>query len=172
MVFRHPTQPAATETSHKISPVSRIRSRSLLTIAAMLAVLLGSGILAGCESTPVDRAAVIDAVNASRSANGLPALVENGILDLKADRWAQQMRDACEISHSTLRDGAPPNWRKLGENVGRGGAIEVVHEAYMNSPGHKANILDPAFNQMGAAAVWGDCAGARTVFTVHVFMKA
>ncbi len=60
---------------------------------------------------------------------------------------------------------------QLGENVGMGGSIDQIHVAYMNSPGHRANILDPAFNQIGTAAVWGTCNGMRTLFTVHVFMK-
>ncbi len=172
MVFRHQTPPSTSDADQFSSPARRPRSRVLVAFAAMLAVLLGSGLLTSCESTPADRAAVLNAVNASRAANGLAPVVENGILDLKADKWAQHMRDVCNISHSTLREGAPPNWRKLGENVGRGGTIEIIHDAYMNSPGHRANILDPAFNQMGVAAVWGDCDGMRTVFTVHVFMKA
>lgn len=149
----------------------RPRPGRLLALAATLLVCLAAGLLTGCETTQADRAAVLDSVNASRAAAGLAPVVENVTLDLKADRWAQHMRDVCEISHSVLREGAPANWKKLGENVGRGGTIQVVHDAYMNSPGHRANILDPAFNQMGAAAVWGDCNGARTVFTVHVFMK-
>lgn len=136
-----------------------------------LALAMCAGVLTGCESLEAERLQVIQEVNASRSEAGLPPLSENVTLDIKADKWAQTMRNSCKIWHSKLSDGAPSNWRKLGENVGRGGSIAQVHVAYMNSPGHKANILDPAYNQMGAAAVWGECNGYRTVFTVHVFMK-
>ena len=111
-------------------------------------------------------------MNASRAENGLPALSENSTLDQKADAWAARLRDECNIFHSTLSDGAPPEWRKLGENVGRGGNIDQVQVAYMNSPGHRANILDGSFTQMGAGAVWGECNGFRTVFTVQVFMRS
>lgn len=154
------------------------RSRKLVTsIAAVLAVFVGMGLLSSCESMPGERASVIREVNASRAAAGLPALSENWVLDLKADSWAQKMRNSCAISHSTLRDGVPGNWKKLGENVGRGGSVQAIHVAYMNSPGHRANVLDPSFNQMGAAAVWGTCPNSsgtmvRTLFTIHVFMKA
>ena len=86
--------------------------------------------------------------------------------------WASTLRDRCQISHSRLADGAPANWRKLGENVGRGGDIAQVHVAYMNSSGHRANILDGSYNYVGAGAVWGNCNGYRTVFTVQVFMRA
>jgi hypothetical protein len=32
--------------------------------------------------------------------------------------------------------------------------------------------LDPAYNAVGAGAVWGTCNGQRMVFTVQVFMRA
>jgi uncharacterized protein YkwD len=140
--------------------------------AVILSVTVMSGLLTACETTDVEREAVIGGVNAARAQNGLPALSENVTLDAKADAWASQLRDECNIHHSNLSDGAPPEWRKLGENVGRGGSIEQVQAAYMNSPGHRANILDRAFNSMGAGAVWGTCNGYRTVFTVQVFMRS
>ncbi len=98
-------------------------------------------------------------------------LKENVQLDMKADDWAKHLRDVCDLSHSRLADSAPNEWTKLGENVGYGGTIAIVHEAYLNSPGHRANIMDPGFTQMGAAAVWGDCNGQHRVFTVQEFMK-
>lgn len=143
----------------------------MLTAAAVLAVTMLSGLMTACESNKGELDAVRASVNASRAAAGLPALRENVQLDVKADRWAQTLRNSCRIWHSNLADGAPREWRKLGENVGMGGTIDQIHVAYMNSPGHRANIMDPSFNQIGTAAVWGSCNGARTLFTVHVFMK-
>ncbi len=154
------------------SPVRRrTRRNSLAIVAAVLAVLLPSALTA-CESNRGELDAVRNDINASRAEAGLPALRENVALDVKADGWAQTLRNSCRIWHSNLADGAPREWRKLGENVGMGGSIDQIHTAYMNSPGHRANILDPAYNQVGTAAVWGDCNGNRTLFTVHVFMKA
>lgn len=146
------------------------RLRGPLVVAVLMVTI---GALAGCESTPADRNEVIAHINASRQAAGLKPLREHITLDQKADRWAQTLRDRCDLSHSKLSDGAPPEWLKLGENVGYGGTIRQVHDAYMNSPGHRANILDPAFQWVGAAAVWGTCPdGTRRVFTVQVFMKS
>ena len=141
-------------------------------IMVLLALAFGAVTLSSCESSDSDRLAVIGAVNSTRAENGLPALSEHVTLNMKADAWAVQLRDDCNIRHSTLSDGAPPEWRKLGENVGRGGSIEQVHTAYLNSPGHRANIVDPSFTSMGAGAVWGTCNGQQTVFTVQVFMRS
>ncbi|MFV0318324.1 MAG: CAP domain-containing protein [Microthrixaceae bacterium] len=143
--------------------------RALLMTVAVVAAM---GLLGACESAKPELDAVRDHVNASRAAAGLPGLRENIQLDVKADRWAQTLRNECRIWHSRLSDGAPPEWRKLGENVGMGGNVPQIHTAYMNSPGHRANILDPRFDQIGTAAVWGDCNGYRTLFTVQVFMDS
>lgn len=148
------------------------RRRTAGVVGAVLVVLMLGGVLTSCETTAADRAAVVGAINHSRAQAGIPGLRENAQLNQKASLWASKMRDECRIWHSRLADGAPANWRKLGENVGRGGSIGAVHNAYMRSPGHRANILDRSFNQVGTGAVWGTCNGHRTVFTVHVFMKA
>src|SRR5690606_1923641 len=103
---------------------------------------------------------------------GLRPLKENLALSVKADNWAKHLRDICNLEHSKLSDGAPREWLKLGENVGYGGSIAQVHDAYLKSPGHRANIMDPSFTSMGTAAVWGECDGFHRVFTVHEFMKS
>lgn len=145
--------------------------RILRVIAACCAAFLLVGLTA-CETTDADRNAVINEINQSRRQHGLRPLQEHMTLNIKADEWAQNMRNRCQISHSVLQQGAPPGWRKLGENVGRGGSIPVVHQAYLNSPGHRANILDGSYTHVGAGAVWGDCNGVRTLFTAQVFMRA
>lgn len=158
-----------TTTSERAARPGRAR-RVMVLIASLLAVGVFSGVLTSCETTPADRNLVASLVNQSRVAAGLRPLRQNVTLNAKADRWAQQMRSACRISHSHLASGAPSNWRKLGENVGEGASISVVHTAYLKSPGHRANIMDRSFTEIGTAAVWGDCNGWRRVFTVHVFM--
>jgi uncharacterized protein YkwD len=138
----------------------------------LLALTLTVGALSSCESTEEERNQVLALVNQSRAEAGLRSLKPNVVLSMKADAWAQKLRDECALSHSRLADGAPKEWIKLGENVGFGGSIDQVHTAYLNSPGHRANIMDPAFTSMGSAAVWGDCSGQHRVFTVQVFMKS
>lgn len=145
--------------------------RFLTAFAALAAVLAMSGVLASCETTEADRLSVVALINGDRAANGLPPVRENAKLNEKADRWAATLRDRCELSHSRLAEGTPPNWRILTENVGRGGSIGEIHAAYMGSPGHRANVLDGRVDQVGVGAVYGNCGGQATTFTVHVFMR-
>jgi hypothetical protein len=41
------------------------------------------------------------------------------------------------------------NWQAVGENVGEGPTVSDIHDAFMHSPEHKANILDHDFTQVG-----------------------
>jgi uncharacterized protein YkwD len=41
------------------------------------------------------------------------------------------------------------HWSVLGENVGVGGTVDSLHEAFMNSPAHEANILYSSFKYVG-----------------------
>lgn len=41
------------------------------------------------------------------------------------------------------------NWSFLGENVGVGGTVSSLHTAFMNSPSHKENIMEPSFKYVG-----------------------
>ncbi|HWL65643.1 MAG TPA: CAP domain-containing protein [Actinomycetota bacterium] len=48
------------------------------------------------------------------------------------------------------------NWILLGENVGVGGSVSSLHQAFMNSPAHKANILLGSFKYVGVGVIKTD----------------
>jgi hypothetical protein len=70
----------------------------------------------------------------------------------------------CLISHNPqLRTAVAASWRKLGENVGCGDvSVEVLHQKFMDSPAHRANIMDPEFDSIGIGVVY-DSAGMMWV---------
>ena len=45
------------------------------------------------------------------------------------------------------------NWTVLGENVGVGGDVQSLHEAFMASPAHADNVLYDSFRHMGVGVV-------------------
>ncbi len=45
------------------------------------------------------------------------------------------------------------NWTVLGENVGVGGDVQSLHDAFMASPGHAQNVLYDSFRHMGVGTV-------------------
>ena len=139
-------------------------------------------VLASCQ-TP-EEASGMSAMNADRGANGQAGLGANLSLTMKAEQWAsylaQNSGDTCSgatLSHSALSNGAPQGWRKLGENVGcaiHGGDLQSfvggLQTGFMNSPLHRANILDPAFNYGGVGMAQIDLGnGQMLVYEVQEF---
>lgn len=59
------------------------------------------------------------------------------------------------LRHSELSDGVIGDWLVIGENVGYSGDIATVHQAFLESEGHRANILDPRFNWIGTGYAEG-----------------
>jgi uncharacterized protein YkwD len=103
--------------------------------------------------------ACLDMINQSRAQNGRAPVEFNGDLWFKAQAWSDNMAWQGTLYHSNLTDGVSQlPWRKLGENVGVGYDLGSIHNAFMGSAGHRANILDPAFNY-SAVGVSGDWYG-------------
>ena len=47
----------------------------------------------------------------------------------------------------------------MGENIALAPSVETAHRNLMNSPGHRANILDPAFTRVGIGIIVAPGAG-------------
>ncbi|CAN5523239.1 hypothetical protein BH20ACT2_BH20ACT2_21350 [soil metagenome] len=141
----------------------RVRPRRAVKGIALLVGLVL--LLAACMSPEQQRA--FDLVNISRAQNGLAAATQHGELQTKAQAWAERLAREGRLYHSNLTTGAPACWRALGENVGYGGSIDTVHAAYLASPSHRGNILEPRFNFVGT----GVANRGNVVYTVQVFMQ-
>ena len=105
--------------------------------------------------------ALLDAHNAERNDAELPPLALDETLTRTARRHAEDMAERGEMTHEGADGSAPVDRVKRngyhglrsGENVAKGQRdVAAVMRAWMNSPGHKKNILG-AFSQMGAARV-------------------
>ena len=129
-------------------------------LLVVLALLFSVAIVATACATPEEENAV-SMVNASRRAGGRADLSSNVTLILTAQVWSQQLARDGRLSHRpSLSDGAPAGWRKLGENVGYGNSVAIIHDAFVASAPHYANIMDPAFNNLGTG-VTVDANGRR-----------
>lgn len=100
------------------------------------------------------RAAVACLVNQKRAALGLPGLKASARLNRVAQLQTQAMVATGAFSHGpnfTLRFSAGGyNWQAAGENIATGYVTpRSVVDAWMASPGHCRNILDPAFRDLG-----------------------
>jgi len=148
----------------------RIR-KAVCGIAVALAVagsLVHLSPAAGAANDPGAESDFIARTNALRSSKGLPTLSVNGTLSAKARAWAEHMAAVGAISHSNLPDGAPSEWHRLGENVGRGPSVDAIHNALVASPEHYANLTDPGFQSIGVGVVNAN----GTIFVSEVFMES
>ncbi|MBV8386145.1 MAG: CAP domain-containing protein [Acidimicrobiia bacterium] len=146
--------------------------------AKALVLLLGIAVFAPALSTVDATAAHADPgseeaqfvalTNQLRAQHGLSQLKSYGPLVSIARNWSARMAAAGSISHNmNLPNMVSGPWTKLGENVGVGGAPDVIQQAFINSPHHYENLIDPVWNYVGIGVV---DSGGRVWVTVD-FMQ-
>jgi Cysteine-rich secretory protein family len=139
----------------------------LLTLAALTA----TGLLpmtAAFADGPSDEATFVARINSLRASKGLPGLAVDAGLTGKARAWAQTMADKNTIWHSVLSDGITADWQRLGENVGMGGSVEGLDAAFVKSPHHYDNLVDPNFGSIGLGVVRG---AGGVIFVAEEFLE-
>ena len=111
---------------------------------------------------------VLELVNQQRAANGLGAVSYDRQLDQASEQHNAQQVAMRSMAHDGIGDGDPGSRiratgfaRSWGENVATGQVSpEQVVAEWMASPGHRKNILDPAFRLMGVS--YGTSSEGRT----------
>lgn len=126
----------------------------------------------GCAPTYLDAVnpgfeqQVVELVNQERAKVGLPPLKRSSTLDAAARYHARDMAEDAYFKHDTydMSGGALvlacgwvdrvsayyPSWSWLGENIAAGfNTPESVMQGWMGSPGHKENILNPGYRELG-----------------------
>ena len=147
--------------------VRRLIVASLATCMAVVAMPFLDG--AASASAAGDEAAFVQRLNAVRAAKGLPALAVDVRVTDVARAWSSTMAGANRLYHNpNLAAQMPSEWIKIGENVGYGGSVQSVADAFVASPDHYRNIVDPDYNSVGIGVVW---TGSRLWVTQN-FMKA
>ena len=105
---------------------------------------------------------VVRLVNQERAAQGLKALKTNWELSRVARYKSQDMCDRGYFSHTSPTYGSPftmirnfgISYRTAGENIAKGYATpQAVVRGWMNSDGHRANILNASFTEIGVGYV-------------------
>jgi hypothetical protein len=150
----------------------RRTARWVAALSLTVTALVGSAAFAGSAlASPAGDLAT--ATNTARVSAGLPALTENAQLDAVAQGWANKLAAAGVLSHNPDLRTQVADWTVLGENVGMAGDVPTVQNAFMHSPEHKANILDPRYTQMGvgsATSIYPSC-GCPVLWVVVDFRR-
>lgn len=108
-----------------------------------------------------DEKEVFDLINKQRTNNGLPALKNDSEVQRIARIKSQDMVDNNYFSHNSPTYGSPfdmlksfkVSYKTAGENIAANSSNSSAVTAWMNSSGHKANILNSSFNYTGIGVV-------------------
>src|SRR5688572_8849768 len=133
-----------------------LRARSVAV--ALTALVLCSLAIPGASRADVahpdwDEWDLTRLMNRERWQLGLqPLRVVPALRDLSR-AWTVTMVSMLELSHDPrLAEDigrVMPSWRGVGENVGYASSLGSLHEAFMTSEHHRANIVNPKFNAVG-----------------------
>jgi hypothetical protein len=119
---------------------------------------------------------LFESLNHERTSRGLLALNWDSRLAAAAHLHAQRMADANNLSHQLPGEpellsrlaASGEKFSSIAENIAEGSDAPLIHDGWMHSPGHRANILDPQSSSVGIAVVQG-----RTqLFAVQDFSRA
>jgi uncharacterized protein YkwD len=127
----------------------------------------------------LNRSDIIILTNNARSQNGLPPLKENQLLDKIAESRAQDMLDKQYFAHvsptgqqaSDIAQQVGYHYKIIAENIGSGDFYtnQKIIDGWMQSPGHRGNILSTEVGEIGAAVLKGKMKGTETYIAVQIF---
>ncbi len=126
----------------------------------------------------IEASALTDGTNVARTANNLPALTENPLLQAAAQEKANDMATKGYFAHTSPTGITPWHWLTdvgysfvyAGENLAVNFSdSQDVTTAWLNSPEHRANILDVNFTQIGIATAQGFYDGRPATYVVEFF---
>lgn len=110
---------------------------------------------------------MLELINEERRKAGVPPVVLDQSIVPVARAHSKDMWDRSYFAHvnpdgespfDRMRDGGV-DFRSAGENLALARTVERAHVGLMNSPGHKRNILDPAFGRVGIGVIDGGIYG-------------
>ncbi|HKZ65579.1 MAG TPA: CvpA family protein [Chitinophagaceae bacterium] len=115
------------------------------------------------EIRPYLEIKMLELVNKERAKEGLPALKADPAMTRVARAHSRDMFVRGYFAHNSP-DGKTPfdrmraagvQFSAAGENLALAQTLEIAHTNLMNSPGHRANILHPAFGRLGIGILDG-----------------
>ncbi len=146
----------------------RRRWTGRVAVVLSLALTFGIGLGQGTASAEGIKAKMLELTNASRHRFGLPDLRMDWHLGRASVRHTEVMADTGILVHtSNVVRFIPHDWTRWGENIGyTTGALGDLQAAFMGSPAHRANILNPGFRRVGIGIVE---AGGRLWVTLDFY---
>jgi hypothetical protein len=166
----------------------RPNSLELASVGILAVLILGTFSLANVQalllvssdwlSSAVLPATLVELTNTERGGGSVPGLARSALLDRAATLKAEDMAREGYFSHDSPAGITPWHWfSEVGYRYAYAGENLAVHfsdshdvvEAWMKSPGHRANILNTTYTEIGIGTAKGVYKGVPTVFVVQLF---
>lgn len=150
----------------------------VLIISSFGLATLGRFVTSDRLTSLVLSSVLVDYANQDRSAQNYHHLAVNSVLEKAAQMKANDMAEKSYFAHTSPEGKNPWYWFKqagysfnyAGENLAVNFSdSKDVNTAWMNSPGHRANILNDKFTEIGIAIAEGMYQGKKTIFVVQLF---
>lgn len=129
-------------------------------------------------ASEINKKSIIDLVNKSRIENSVSTLAENENLDNAAKNKLEDMVKNNYFAHTSPTGVTPWFWfekngydyKYAGENLALGfTSLEKEHQAWMDSPTHRKNILNPNYKEIGVAVAQGIIDNNSVTIAVQAF---
>jgi uncharacterized protein YkwD len=142
-----------------IHTTREVQVTRLLAAAGLTGLLVAGSLTSGASAQAAGgqdwgaASQFIGQINGARAANHRPRLTISSTLTSVAAGWAASMARSNRLAHNPRLASSVHGWKYLGENVGVGDSVSQLEAAFWDSAGHRANMLDTDFTQVGVAVV-------------------
>jgi hypothetical protein len=183
-LMAHITDSLVPHEGNKYLPTLLQARGMLATIAVVVFLFIGASVtqralVSGSDFfAAVITGVLVDLANTDRAFNGLGILTPSPTLAYAAQLKAEDMAAKGYFAHTSPEGVSPWHWFKqanygflyAGENLAVHFSDSAdVERAWMNSPTHRANILNSQFTEIGIATAKGYYQGRETIFVVQLF---
>jgi uncharacterized protein YkwD len=146
--------------------ISLVKSLATLALAllSITSALRAQSVFASSNNLTVAEQYLLAAANEARANQGLLPLRLDPVLTEASAAHAREMANHADISHQFNDEpdlaergaNAGAHFSLISENVGEAPNSVIIHNLWMHSPGHRANLLDPNVDSIGLAVIARD----------------
>jgi uncharacterized protein YkwD len=135
-----------------------------LALLSITPALRAQSVLASENNLTVAEQYLLAAANEARASQGLSPLRLDRVLTEASAAHAREMANHADISHQFNDEpdlaergaSAGAHFSLISENVGEAPSSVIIHDLWMHSSGHRANLLDPNVDSIGIAVIARD----------------
>lgn len=153
-------------------------SRYIALLSTPLAIIFMFMMSAAHAQAAVNTSALVELTNQDRTAQGLGPVRQNALLDQAAQLKASDMAAKGYFAHNSPDGKTSWTWFQMagyrylraGENLAEGFPdAQTVETAWLNSPSHRANIMNGTYTEVGFGTATGMYQGHEVIFVAEMF---